>query len=175
MSFEINSPTNIANGSLGGTFLRLPHVALSNSKNYYWIYFGSSPVSYDLRSPFADSIPNANPMFYTYNGVANVMEGIPPIGNKFDVLKDLNVFTIYVPMHTRIATDIYGSRNFRVNGCSFFFTINGVDLSKYRINCPDSVFGRIGEFTDAKYKDDFLTIQFKLKDDLYKLLALDKF
>lgn len=174
VSFEINSSVNISTGALSG-FLRLPHVALSDESNYHWIYFSSSPVTYDLSSPFSDRMPTNIPLYYSYHGVASVGDGIPPIGNKFDVLKKLNIFTIYIPMHTRIAADIYNSRNFRVNGCSFFFTINGVDLSKYRINCPEGVLGRIGEFSDKKFKDDFLTVQFKLKNDLYELLALDKF
>lgn len=78
-------------------------------------------------------------------------------------------------MHTRIATDSFNSKKFRVNGCTLLFTINGVDLGKYRIDCPQVVVARIEEFAEANYKEDFLTVQFSLKNNLYELLNLKEF
>lgn len=171
--FELRSLTNISKGTFSG-FYMIPHVAISNEKNFNWVYFNSSPPNYSLSTPFIGN-STGNSIFYSYSGIAHISNGLPPIGQKLEALKEFNRFTIYIPMHTRIAADDYNNRNFKVNGCSLFFTINGVDLGKYRINCPEIIVARIGEFAQAQYKADFLTIQFQLKENLYDLLHLNDF
>lgn len=158
-------------------FYMLPQVGLSNEKNFKWIFFSSSPPSYTLNAPFLNfSPPSNNLIFYTFDGFSSILNGSSPIGQSFEYLKDINRFTFYVPMHTKITADRYNNRDFQVRGCSLFFTLNGVELSKYRVNCPQgNVKGRIGEFTEHKYDSDFMTIQFTLKKNLYDLLYLDKF
>ncbi|MEA9357205.1 hypothetical protein SHI21_13355 [Bacteriovorax sp. PP10] len=141
------------------------------------VRFFQKPTSFSYLSvaeTFKHLNENAFPYItYFYTGHADIFDDYPG-GQKVEELKKFSIVSVYIPMNPAIRPELRNQGKLEIESCTLNFSLNSISIEKH-IDCPQSPIIAIGEYLDSQFKEDFITVQFRLPTNVYDYLELDKF